>query len=107
MRDRLSAAKAANDDPWISERINVLDQNAQLMECIYGVLNESAGYKADMDGARKDRMRDLISRARENDVVANDDIRCKVLQSLMPHVSSVLGPDEAAKYDRVAVVVQE
>ena len=43
-----------------------------------------------------------MARVSENEVVTKDDFRCKILQSLMPHVSSVLGPDEAAKYDRVA-----
>ena len=74
---------------------------------IYGILNEAAGYKADHNDARKDQMRALMARVSDNKVVTKDDIRCKILQSLMPQVSSVLGPDEAAKYDRVAYMGPE
>jgi hypothetical protein len=69
---------------------------------IYGVLNEAAGYKTDKNVARKDRMRALIASVKENEV-AKEDFRCKVLHSLMSHVISVLGPEEAEEYDRVAV----
>ncbi len=102
MRERLAAAESASADPWVLQRIEILDQNAQLMGHIYGILNEAAGYEVDQNDARKDQMRALIASVGENEV-AKEDFRCKILHSLMPHVSSVLGPDEAAKYDRVAV----
>jgi hypothetical protein len=70
---------------------------------IYEILNEAAGFKVDQNETRKERMRDLIASVRENEVV-KDEIRCKILQSLMPHVVDVLGPDDAAQYDRVAIV---
>ena len=74
---------------------------------IYGILNEAAGYKVDKNDARKERMRALIARVGANAVVTKEDIRCNVLKSLMPHVDAVLGAEEAAKYDRVAVVPPE
>ena len=46
-----------NADPWVLERLEILDQNAQLMGHIYGILNEAAGYKTDQNDARKDQMR--------------------------------------------------
>src|SRR5262249_44712740 len=45
MRDSLAAAKSSTTDPWVLKRIEILDQDAQLMEIIYGILNEAAGYK--------------------------------------------------------------
>jgi hypothetical protein len=102
LRKHLAAAKAENPDPWVHERIHTLDQSAQLMGNIYGILNEAAGYKVDRDQARKDRLRAHIASFHENEV-AKEDIRCKVLHSLMPHVVAVLGPKDAAQYDRVAV----
>jgi len=107
MRNSLAEAKSATTDPWILNRIETLDQDAQLMEEVYGILNEAAGYMTDKNDARKDQVRTLIARVSANSVVTKDDIRCKVLQSLRPHVDSVLGADEAAKYDRVAVMPPE
>jgi hypothetical protein len=107
MRNSLSAAKSATTDRWLLKRIEILDQDAQLMDHIYGIFNEAAGYKADKNDARKDQVRALIVRVGANSVVTKEDIRCNVLQSLRPHVDSVLGADEAAKYDRVAVVPPE
>jgi hypothetical protein len=107
MRASLAAAKSASTDHWVLQRIGILDQDAQLMECIYGILNEAAAFKADKNDVRKDHVRALITSVGANSVATQDDIRCNVLKSLMPHVNSVLGPEEAAKYDRVAVVPPE
>jgi hypothetical protein len=107
IKDSLAAAKSATTDQWSLKRIEVLDQDARLVECIYGILNEAAGYKGDKNDARKDQMRAFIARVGGNTVAAKDDIRCNVLKSLMPHVTAVLGADEAAEYDRVAVVPPE
>ena len=107
MRTCLVAAKSKSADPWVGKRLDILDQDAQLMGNIYGVLNEAAGYKADKNEARQDRMRALITRVDDNEVVKKEDFRCSVLSSLMPHVRSVLGTDEAAKFDRVAVMPPE
>jgi hypothetical protein len=106
MRECLATAESATGDPWVLERIKILDQNAQLMGHIYGILNEAAGYKTDKNDARKERMRDLIASVTENEV-AKQDFRCKILHSLMPHVITVLGPDEAEQFDRVAVYPRE
>lgn len=103
VRNSLAAAKSSSSDPWVLTRIETLNEDAQLMELIYGILSEAAGYKVDKNEARKDRMRDLIARVGTNRVATEDDFRCKVLKSLMPHVTAVLGPQEAAKYDRVAL----
>jgi hypothetical protein len=107
MRNSLAQARSATSDQWVLKRIEILDQDAQLIEEVYGILNEAAGYKADKNDARKDQVRTLIARVSVNSVVTTDDIRCNVLQSLRPHVDSVLGADEAAKYDRVAVMPPE
>jgi hypothetical protein len=107
MRDSLASAKAATTDQWVLKRIEVLDEDAQLMGNIYRILSEAAGYKIDKNDARKDQVRALIARVGANTVATKDDIRCSVLKSLMPHVNVVLGADEAAKYDRVAVVPPE
>jgi hypothetical protein len=107
MRNSLSLAKSAATDQWVLMRIDMLDQDAQLMDDIFGILNEAAGYKVDKNNARKDQTRALIARIGTNSVAAKEDIRCNVLKSLMPHVNSVLGANEAAKYDRVAVVPPE
>ena len=107
MRNCLAEAKSISTDPWVRTRIETLDQDAQLMECTYGILNEAAGYQADKNDSRKDRMRALIARVGANEVVTKDDIRGNILKSLLPHVSSVLGPDEAANYDRIAVLPPE
>jgi hypothetical protein len=107
MRDSLAAAKSATTDKWILKRIDTLDQDAQLMETIFGIANEAAGYKVDKNDARKDRMRTLIASVGDNAIVTKDDVRCNVLRSLMPHVQSVLGAEEAAKYDRVAASAPE
>jgi hypothetical protein len=102
MRQCLTAAASETDDPWVRQRITILDQNAQLMGHVYGILNESAGYKSDGNAERRVRMRAHIASVYDNEVV-KEDFRCKILGSLMPHVISVLGPDEAGEYDRVAV----
>lgn len=107
MRNCLAEAKAATADDYVLARIKILEQDAQLMGLIYGILNEAAGYKADKNDARKARVRDLIEQACANDVTRIDDIRGGILKSLIPHVSSVLGPAEAAKYDRVVVLPME
>jgi hypothetical protein len=107
IRDSLAVAKSVTRDPWVLKRIEILDQDAQLIGDIYGILNEAAGYKVDRNDARKDQMRALIARVGDNTVVAKDDIRCNVLKSLLPQVSAVLGAGETAKYDRVAVVPPE
>jgi hypothetical protein len=107
MRNDLTAAKSATRDKWVLKRIDILDQDAQLMGYIYGILNEAAGFKADKNDSRKDQMRALIARVGDNAVAAKEDIRCNILKSLMPHMNSVLGAEEAAKYDRVAVVPPE
>ena len=49
----------------------------------------------------------FIAHVVDNTVAANDDIRCNVLKSLMPHVAAVLGADEATKYDRAAQIPPE
>jgi hypothetical protein len=107
MRNSLAAAKSAAADKWILKRIDTLDKNAQLMQAIFGIANEAAGYKVDKNEARKDHMRTLIARVSDNEIVAKDDVRCNVLRNLMPQVESVLGANEAAKYDRVAASVPE
>jgi hypothetical protein len=107
MRDSLAAAKAVTSDAWVLKRIGMLDKDAELMKHIYGVLNEAAGYKADSNNARKEKMRALIEQVNDNEIAAKEDFRYGVLKSLMPHVNSVLGAAEAAKYDRVAVVQPE
>jgi hypothetical protein len=107
IRECLAAAESNSKDPWVFRRVEILDQNAQLMADIYGVLNEAAGFKIDKEEARKHKMREIIARIGKNEVVTKDDFRCKILKSLMPQVESVLGADNAAKYDRVAVVPQE
>jgi hypothetical protein len=107
MRNSLAEAKTMSSDPWIHSRVEVLDQNAQLMDIIYNVLSESAGFKHDEQASRKARVHDLMTRFHENQVVKQDDYRCKILKSLMPQVVAVLGAEEAAKYDRVPVVPVE
>jgi hypothetical protein len=107
MRNNLAEAKTASGDPWILGRIDILDENAQLMEIIYNVLNEAAGFKVDKQASRKDRVHQLMKRFHENQVVKEDDYRCKILKSLMPQVIAVLGESEAAAYDRVPVVPVE
>jgi hypothetical protein len=107
MRDCLAAAESITTDPWVLKRVEILDQDAQLMGCIYGILNEAAGYKADQNEARKDQMRALLARVDANEVATKEDVRGKILKSLLPQVSSVLGPDEAARYDRVVVLPPE
>jgi hypothetical protein len=107
MRNSLAAAKSAAADKWILKRIDTLDKNAQLMQAIFGIANEAAGYKVDKNEARKDHMRTLIARVSDNEIVAKDDVRCSVVKNLMPQVESVLGANEAAKYDRVAASVPE
>jgi hypothetical protein len=77
------------------------------METIFGIVNEAAGYKVDKSDTRKDHLRSLIARLGDNAIVTKDDVRCNVLRNLMPHVQSVLGADEAAKYDRVAAAAPE
>ena len=52
-------------------------------------------------------MRTLIASVSNNQIIKKDEIRYGVLSSLMPHVRSVLGPDEAAKFDRVLVMSPE
>ena len=106
MRKCLAAANSSSN-PWVLRRVEILDQNAQLMGHIYGLLNAAAGFKSDGNVARKDEIRKILSALGENEVVTKDDFRCKILASLMPHAKSVLGADDAAKYDRVAVVPQE
>lgn len=107
MRNCLAEAKAATADDYVLARISILDQDAKLMGLIYGILNEAAGYKADKNDARKARMHDLIEQACANCVTHIEDIRGGILKSLIPHVSSVLGPAEASKYDRVVVLPME
>jgi hypothetical protein len=77
------------------------------MEIIYDVLSEAAAFKHDEQASRKARVHDLMTRFHENQVVKEDDYRCKILKSLMPQVVAVLGAEEAAKYDRVPVVPVE
>jgi hypothetical protein len=105
--ESLAAADSVTTDPWVSRRVEILNENAQLMGHIYGILNEAAGFKVDNDAARKDAMRKIIARVGQNEVVTKHDFRCKIFKSLMPHVESVLGADNASKYDRVAVAPQE
>ncbi|MBA3482102.1 MAG: DUF4838 domain-containing protein [Pirellulales bacterium] len=107
MRRRLGDAQTASSDPYVLEKIAILDQDADLMAMIYGILSEAAGYKVDKNDARKDRIRALMARVGANDVVVKEDVRCNILKSLLPHVSSVLGSDEAARYDRVAIMPPE
>jgi hypothetical protein len=107
IRESLAAADSVTSDPWVSRRVEILNENAQLMTLIYGILNEAAGFKVDNNDARKDAMRKIIARVGQNDVITKHDFRCKILKSLMPHVESVLGADNASKYDRVAVAPQE
>ena len=107
MRNSLADARRMSSDPWVQRRIEVLDQNAQLMDVIYNVLSEASGFKLDQQESRKPRVRELMKRYNENQVVNEDDYRCKILQSLMPQVVAVLGADEAAKFDRVPVVPVE
>jgi hypothetical protein len=107
IRDALASARKANQDPAVQRRISILDQNAQLMGLIYEILNEAAGYKVDQNEARKDRMRTLIEGVLANNVAAKEDFRLKVLKSLLPQVSLVLGSEETAKYDRVPNVPPE
>jgi len=102
MRACLASARAKSADPWVGDRVSILDEDARLMEVIYGVLNESAGYKSDHAAARKASMRSLMSALDSNEVATKHDYRCKILKSLMPHAIAVLGDTEAAVYDRVA-----
>ena len=107
IRECLTAAQSISTDPWALRRIEILEQDAQLMGHIYSILNEAAGYKSDQDDDRKDQMRAIIERVGGNEVATKHDFRCKILKSLMPHVESVLGADEAAKYDRIAILPPE
>ena len=102
IRDCLVRAKSSTTDPYVLRKIEILDQDAQLMGQIYGVASEAAGYKVDQQAARKNRMHELMADVSTNEVIVNEDFRCNVLKSLMPNVIAVLGTDEAAKYDRVA-----
>lgn len=107
IRASLAQARAANADPWVQQRVEVLDDDAQLMEVIYNVLSEAAGYRSDRQESRQARVNELMTQYHENLVVQRDDYRCKILKSLMPHVVDVLGSKQAALYDRVPVVPVE
>jgi hypothetical protein len=107
MRNELADARRTSSDPWVHARIEVLDQDAQLIEVIYNVLSEAAGFKLDHEESRKARVHELMGRFHENQVVEEDDFRCKILKSLMPQVVAVLGAEEAAQFDRVPVVPVE
>lgn len=102
IRDCLLRAKSSTTDPYVLKKIEILDQDAQLMGQIYGVASEAAGYKVDQQEVRKSRMHDLMAEVSTNQVIVNEDFRCNILKSLMSNVIAVLGADEAAKYDRVA-----
>jgi hypothetical protein len=104
LRNSLADANSKSADPWAHPRVEVLDQNAQLMDIIYNVLSEAAGFKHDQHEYRKARVHELMTKFHENQVVKQDDYRCKILKSLMPQVVTVLGEDEAAKYDRIPIV---
>lgn len=106
MRSKLADA-GASSDPWVRERIEILDQNAQLMDVIYNVLSEAGGFKRDQKEIRKQRVHELMRQFHDNQVVREDDYRCKILKSLMPQVIAVLGEAEAAQYDRIPVVPVE
>jgi hypothetical protein len=107
IKNCLASAKSTSSDPWVQKRIAILDQDAELIGCIYRIINESAGFAVDKKEDRKDTTRGLIARVGRNEVARKDDFRCNVLKSLMPHVTSVLGGEEAAKYDRVAYMPPE
>lgn len=101
IRGSLAEARSNNSDAWVLDRVNTLDQNAQLMQLVYGIIHESAAYKLDKDVRRKDQMRELATRLGSNEIIAEHDFRCKILASLMPHLIAVLGSEEAQNYDRV------
>jgi hypothetical protein len=101
IRETLAEAQSTNSDAWALDRVKTLDQNAQLMQLIYGIINESAAYKQDKDDHRKDHMRELATKLGSNEIITEHDFRCKILASLMPHIIAVLGEDEAQNYDRV------
>jgi hypothetical protein len=99
MRDHLAEAVSATNDPTVMARIEILDQDAQLMELIYGVINEAACFEIDKDASRQTRVRTLMERVGANEVAGKEDIRRNIIKSLLKPLTTVLGPEEAAQYN--------
>jgi hypothetical protein len=100
MRDQLALARAATADPYVLRKIHLLEQDAELIGLIYAVLSEAAGYQADHDEARKDRVRELMGQVCANEIMVTEDFRHAILSDLSSHVKAVLGAKEAKNYSR-------
>jgi hypothetical protein len=100
MKDQLAAARKLTTDPFILEKIGLLEQDADLVGLIYAVLSEEGGYKADRNEARKDRVRELMGKICANEIMVSQDFRYALLKDLSSHVRTVLGGQEAKQYSR-------